>query len=67
MNNEKLQKNEVIVNNDINNRRYIVHLGMYSVEVEIDKINNDFEQESSNDKNKNIIEINKKDHGRKKD
>ena len=43
MNNEELFKNEVIVNDNINNRKYIIHLGMYSVEVEIDKINNDLE------------------------
>ena len=67
MNNEELYQTEVIVNDNINNRKYNVHLGMYSVEVDIDKIDNDLEQESSNDKNKKIIEINKKDHGRKKD
>ena len=43
MNNEKLYKNEVIVNDKVNNRKYIIHLGMYSVEVDIDKIDNDLE------------------------
>jgi len=41
MNNEKLYKNEVIVNDNVNNRRYIIHLGQYSVEVEIDIIDKD--------------------------
>ncbi len=43
MNNEELYKTEVIVNDNINNRKYIIHLGMYSVEVDIEKIDNDLE------------------------
>ena len=43
MNNEELYKNEVIINDIVNNRKYNVHLGMYSVEVDIEKIDNDLE------------------------
>ncbi len=43
MNNEELYKTEVIVNDNVNNRKYNIHLGMHSVEVDIEKIDNDLE------------------------